>query len=98
VELTKPVAKELDRLLGRVLTEGDNKRSPATPLPCTGIIPAREWQGTTRTVAGVSAKNNTLVTSCSWPFRRFTGSFKFESFTLCTCDLTERAMFQEASI
>src|SRR4051794_6424261 len=43
--LAKPVAKELDRLLARVLRDGvgdGSQRSP-TPLPRTGTILVREW-------------------------------------------------------
>jgi hypothetical protein len=54
--LTKAVARELDRLLGRALGEdrADNRtRSPATPLPRTGTVLVREWQGTTHHVTVV---------------------------------------------
>jgi hypothetical protein len=48
--LTKPVAKELDRLLERVL-RGDRAEKPTealTPsLPRIGTVLVREWQGTT---------------------------------------------------
>jgi hypothetical protein len=50
--LTKPVANELDRLLDRVLRDGgtNGPAAPATPLPRTGTILVREWQGTTHHV------------------------------------------------
>ena len=50
--LTKPIAKELDRLLDRALRE-DFGRTPAGPamlLPRTGTILVREWQGITHHV------------------------------------------------
>jgi len=50
--LTKPIAKELDRLLDRVL-RNDFSNTPAGPvmsLPRTGTILVREWQGTTHHV------------------------------------------------
>jgi hypothetical protein len=52
--LTKPVARELDRLLTRVLADGDNKRSPPRSLPRTGTVLVREWQGTTHHVTIVA--------------------------------------------
>jgi len=50
--LTKPVAKELDRLLVRALREGatDTPQPSTTPLPRTGTILVREWHGTTHHV------------------------------------------------
>jgi hypothetical protein len=47
--LTRPVAKELDRLLARVLRDDatDARKSPTSPLPRTGTILVREWRGTT---------------------------------------------------
>jgi len=53
--LTKPVANELDRLLDRVLRDGGTKRpaAPRTPLPRTGTVLMREWQGTTHQVTVV---------------------------------------------
>jgi Protein of unknown function (DUF2924) len=46
--LTRPVANELDRLLDRALRDGGSKgpQAPTTPLPRTGTILVREWQGT----------------------------------------------------
>ena len=45
--LPKPVAKELDRLLTRVLGDGNDTRElPTKPLPRAGTILVREWQGT----------------------------------------------------
>ena len=50
--LSKPAAKELDRLSARVLRDGntDMPQLPATPLPRTGTILVREWQGATHHV------------------------------------------------
>ena len=49
--LSKPVAKELDRLSARVLRGSANDGpQPATPLPRAGTILVREWQGTTHHV------------------------------------------------
>jgi DUF2924 family protein len=54
--LTKPVANELDRLLDRALRNGAAKgaRAPTTPLPRTGTILVREWQGTAHHVTIVN--------------------------------------------
>jgi hypothetical protein len=54
--LTKPVANELDRLLGRVLREAGAKGRavPTIPLPRTGTVLMREWQGTTQQVSVVN--------------------------------------------
>jgi DUF2924 family protein len=46
--LSRPVAKELDRLLARAL--GDTPELPTKPLPRAGTILVREWQGTTHHV------------------------------------------------
>ena len=43
--LAKPVAKELDRLLVRMLRDADGSELAATPLPRTGTILVREWRG-----------------------------------------------------
>jgi hypothetical protein len=53
--LTRAVAKELDRLLARVLHDDatDAPESPTSPLPRTGTILVREWRGTTHQVAVV---------------------------------------------
>jgi hypothetical protein len=54
--LTKPVANELDRLLDRILLEGGTKGRavPTTPLPRTGTVLVREWQGTTHQVTVIN--------------------------------------------
>jgi hypothetical protein len=54
--LSKPVARELDQLLDRVLREGCTTKGPAppTPLPRTGTILVREWQGATHHVTIVN--------------------------------------------
>jgi Protein of unknown function (DUF2924) len=55
--LSKPVARELDRLLDRLLREGCSTKgvaAPATPLPRTGTVLVREWQGTTHHVTIVN--------------------------------------------
>jgi len=54
--LTKPVANELDRLLDRGLRDGGTNRraAPTTPLPRTGTVLVREWQGTTHQVTVVN--------------------------------------------
>jgi Protein of unknown function (DUF2924) len=53
--LARPVAKELDRLLARVLRDDatDAPKSAMSPLPRTGTILVREWRGTTHQVAVV---------------------------------------------
>ena len=45
--LARPVAKELDRLLARVLRDGVNDAAQLAtpPLPRSGTILVREWQG-----------------------------------------------------
>jgi hypothetical protein len=49
--LSKPVAKELDRLLALALGNGnDTPELPTKPLPRAGTILVREWQGTTHHV------------------------------------------------
>jgi Protein of unknown function (DUF2924) len=48
--LTKAVAKELDRLRATVLGDGTPSRPP---LPRTGTVLVREWQGTTHHVTVV---------------------------------------------
>jgi len=54
--LTKPVKKELDRLLADALADGviEGRKPVATPLPRTGTILVREWQGTTHHVTVVN--------------------------------------------
>jgi Protein of unknown function (DUF2924) len=48
--LSKPVAKELDRLLARALEDGKEPLVSTRPLPRAGTILVREWQGTTHHV------------------------------------------------
>jgi Protein of unknown function (DUF2924) len=50
--LTKAVSKELDRLLAQVLGDAacGTPPRPASPLPRTGTVLVREWQGTTHQV------------------------------------------------
>ena len=47
--LTKPVAKEVARLFDQALG-GDRTEMPTAPLPRSGTILVREWQGTTQHV------------------------------------------------
>ena len=53
--LAKPVARELDRLLTRVLGDvgTDVPKTSTAPLPRTGTILVREWRGTTHQVTAV---------------------------------------------
>ena len=48
--LSRPVAKELDRLLARALEDGKEPLVSTRPLPRAGTILVREWQGTTHHV------------------------------------------------
>jgi hypothetical protein len=50
--LTKAVSKELDRLLAQALGEAASgpPPRPTSPLPRTGTVLVREWQGTTHHV------------------------------------------------
>ena len=50
--LTKAVSKELDRLLAQVLGDAASGTPPRpiSPLPRTGTVLVREWQGTTHHV------------------------------------------------
>ena len=48
--LSRPVAKELDRLLARALGDADKPLLATRPLPRAGTILVREWQGTTHHV------------------------------------------------
>jgi len=54
--LSKSVVRELDRLLDRVLRDSGTKGAPAltSPLPRTGTVLMREWQGTTHQVTIVN--------------------------------------------
>ena len=53
--LARPVAKELDRLLARVLRDEavDAPNARTSPLPRTGTMLVREWRGTTHRVTVV---------------------------------------------
>ena len=53
--LARPVAKELDRLLARVLRDeaADVPSARTSPLPRTGTMLVREWRGTTHRVTVV---------------------------------------------
>jgi len=53
--LSRPVAKELNRLLARVLEDeaADAPKAATSPLPRTGTILVREWRGTTHRVTVV---------------------------------------------
>jgi len=48
--LARPVAKELDRLLARVLRDGEAPQASTMPLPRAGTILVREWAGVTHHV------------------------------------------------
>jgi hypothetical protein len=77
--LSKPVAKELDRLLAHTLRDGASgtPRSPAAPLPRTGTIMVREWQGTTHHVTVVDGGflwNGEIHRSLSGIARAITGT------------------------
>jgi hypothetical protein len=54
--LARPVAKELDRLLARVLEDeaADAPKAATRPLPRSGTILVREWRGTTHRVTVVN--------------------------------------------
>ena len=53
--LARPVAKELDRLLARVLQDeaADAPKAATSPLPRAGTILVREWRGTAHRVTVV---------------------------------------------
>jgi len=77
--LSRPVAKELDRLLARTLRDGATgaPRPPATPLPRTGTILVREWQGATHHVTMVDDGflwNGEIYRSLSRIARAITGT------------------------
>jgi hypothetical protein len=48
--LAKPIARELDRLLARVLRDGGTPQPVTMPLPRAGTILVREWRGVTHHV------------------------------------------------
>jgi len=48
--LARPVAKELDRLLARVLRDGETPQPNRIPLLRAGTILVREWRGVTHHV------------------------------------------------
>jgi hypothetical protein len=77
--LARPVAKELDRLLPRVLRDDatDAPKSATSPLPRTGAMLVREWRGTTHQVAVVDDGflwNGTTHGSLSSIARAITGT------------------------
>ena len=53
--LARPVAKELNRMLARVLRDeaADAPNARTSPLPRTGTLLVREWRGTTHRVTVV---------------------------------------------
>ena len=86
--LARPVAKELDRLLVRVLEDeaADALRAATSPLPRTGTTLVREWRGTTHRVSVVddgflwNGKNHQslssiarAITGTNWNGPRFFG-------------------------
>jgi hypothetical protein len=52
--LSKPVAKELERLLAAVLEGGNSEAGRSSTLPRIGTVLLREWQGTTHHVTIVN--------------------------------------------
>jgi hypothetical protein len=77
--LSRPVAKEFDRLLARTLRDGATGAPPppATPLPRTGTILVREWQGATHHVTVVDDGflwNGEIYRSLSRIARAITGT------------------------
>jgi hypothetical protein len=77
--LAKPVAKELDRLLARVLGDDGNSapKPGTTALPRTGTVLVREWRGTTHHVTVVDDSfvwNGTSYRSLSSIARAITGT------------------------
>ena len=78
--LAKPVARELDRLLARVLRDGatDGSQPPTTtPLPRTGTILVREWHGALHHVTVVEGGflwNGKTYRSLSSTARAITGT------------------------
>ena len=77
--LAKPVAKELDRLLARVLRDDEPgvPKPATTTLPRTGTILVREWRGTTHQVTVVDDSfiwNGTTYRSLSSIARAITGT------------------------
>jgi hypothetical protein len=77
--LAKPVARELDRLLARVLRdhEADTPNPATTALPRTGTTLVREWRGTTHQVTVVDDSfiwNGTTYRSLSSIARAITGT------------------------
>jgi hypothetical protein len=77
--LAKPVAKELDRLLARVLRDGEaGAPKPATTaLPRTGTVLVREWRGTAHQVTVVDDRfiwNGTTYRSLSSIAHAITGT------------------------
>jgi Protein of unknown function (DUF2924) len=76
--LAKPVARELDRLLARVLRDGEaGAPRPATTALWTGTILVREWRGTTHHVTVVDDSfiwNGTTYRSLSSIAHAITGT------------------------
>jgi hypothetical protein len=77
--LARPFAKELDRLLARVLREdgSDAPKAVTTTLPRTGTVLLREWRGTTHQVTVVDDGfiwNGTIYRSLSSIAHAITGT------------------------
>jgi hypothetical protein len=78
--LTKPVARELDRLLEQALRDDRTDKSSAvlsSSLPRNGTVLVREWQGTTHTVTIVKDGflwNGSTYRSLSGIARAITGT------------------------
>jgi len=75
--LPKPVTRELDRLLSRVLRESDVCDNDTMPLPRAGTVLVREWRGVTHHVTIVEDGflwNGTRHRSLSTIARAITGT------------------------
>jgi hypothetical protein len=76
-ELPKPVARELDRLLSRVLQKSDACGNGTMPLLRAGTVLVREWRGMTHHVTIVEDGflwNGTIHRSLSTIARAITGT------------------------